>query len=187
MTTTYTNQLWIVQNRVDVITQWWCAPDNPSSRSPLIMPAIALAFNYYMTKRVLSALSAVVTRHEAEYGELDLGLPQARAHSTGLTANIGNLELGSPEERELPRPPLAQPAAAANFCRVSVTPEELVLDFGINTQTEPNSTEPVRVTNRLVMDFSTAKRAWKAFHKVISEYEQGHGEIELDWQKRRKR
>src|SRR5215475_13608986 len=121
MTTTYTNQLWIIQNRQDVITQWWCAPDNPSSRSPLNMPAVALAFNYYMTKRVLSALSAVVT------------------------------------------------------------PEELILDFGVNTQTEPNSTEPVRLTNRLVMDFSTAKRAWKAFQNVVREHEQSHGEKELDW------
>src|SRR4051812_43406177 len=31
-----------------------------------------------------------------------------------------------------------------NFCRVSVTPEELVLDFGLNTSVMPNATEPIK-------------------------------------------
>ncbi len=46
----------------------------------------------------------------------------------------------------------------ANFCRVTGTPEELVLDFGLNTTMQPVATEPIRLSHRLVMNFFTAKR-----------------------------
>src|SRR5207248_29384 len=36
--------------------------------------------------------------------------------------------------------------AYANFCRVTGTPEELVLDFGLNTQMTPQPSEPVKLT-----------------------------------------
>ena len=36
-----------------------------------------------------------------------------------------------------------------NFCRVSVTPEELVLDFGLNSQMPPNPAEPIRLNQQL--------------------------------------
>ena len=64
-----------------------------------------------------------------------------------------------------PKPvPEAQPAAQqpqfptdysqlstvyTNFCRVSVTPEELVLDFGLNTQMAPNPSETIKLSHRL--------------------------------------
>ena len=35
--------------------------------------------------------------------------------------------------------------AYANFCRVTGTPEELVLDFGLNTQMTPVPSEPVKI------------------------------------------
>src|SRR5947209_20247222 len=38
-----------------------------------------------------------------------------------------------------------------NFCRVSVTPEELVLDFGLNTQITPTPSEPIKLSHRVVM------------------------------------
>src|SRR2546430_1484163 len=37
----------------------------------------------------------------------------------------------------------AMSAAYANFCRVTGTPEELVLDFGLNTQMNPIPSAPV--------------------------------------------
>jgi len=41
----------------------------------------------------------------------------------------------------------------ANYCRLTGTPEELVLDFGLNTQVEPQPSEPVKLMHRLVMNF----------------------------------
>ena len=71
-----------------------------------------------------------------------------------------------------------------NFCRVSVTPEELVLDFGLNTQMAPNPQEPIRLTHRVVMNFYTAKRLMNALIGVVSQFENTYGALELDFQRR---
>ena len=71
-----------------------------------------------------------------------------------------------------------------NFCRVSVTPEELVLDFGLNTQMVPNPTETIRLTHRVVMNFYTAKRLMNALLGVVSQFENTYGVVELDFQRR---
>jgi hypothetical protein len=71
-----------------------------------------------------------------------------------------------------------------NFCRVSVTPEELVLDFGLNTQMSPNPTEAIKLSHRVVMNFYTAKRLMNALLGVVSQYENTYGVLELDFQRR---
>jgi hypothetical protein len=71
-----------------------------------------------------------------------------------------------------------------NFCRVSVTPEELVLDFGLNTTMAPNPNEAIKLTHRVVMNFYTAKRLMNAMIGVVSQYENTYGALELDFQRR---
>jgi Protein of unknown function (DUF3467) len=71
-----------------------------------------------------------------------------------------------------------------NFCRVSVTPEELILDFGLNTQVQPNPAEPIRLSHRVVMNFYTAKRLMNALLGVVSQHENAYGVLELDFQRR---
>jgi hypothetical protein len=71
-----------------------------------------------------------------------------------------------------------------NFCRVSVTPEELVLDFGLNTQMVPNPSETVKLSHRVVMNFYTAKRLLLALNNVVAAHEGSFGALELDFQKR---
>lgn len=72
----------------------------------------------------------------------------------------------------------------ANFCRVTGTPEELVLDFGLNTQMSPVPSEPIRLTHRLVMNFYTAKRLLFALHQAVQQHESVYGLLETDIQKR---
>src|SRR5262245_66415380 len=72
----------------------------------------------------------------------------------------------------------------ANFCRVTGTPEELVLDFGLNTQMNPVPTEPVKLTHRLVMNYFTAKRLLGALHMAVQQHENVYGVLEIDIQKR---
>jgi hypothetical protein len=71
-----------------------------------------------------------------------------------------------------------------NFCRVSVTPEELILDFGLNTQIVPNQAEPIKLSHRVVMNFFTAKRLMNALLGVVSQHENAYGVLELDFQRR---
>lgn len=72
----------------------------------------------------------------------------------------------------------------ANFCRVTGTPEELVLDFGLNTQMNPTPSEPVKLTHRLVVNFFTAKRLLHALHLAVQQHESVYGPLEVDIQKR---
>jgi len=74
--------------------------------------------------------------------------------------------------------------AYANFCRVTGTPEELVLDFGLNTQMNPVPSEPVKLTHRLVVNFFTAKRLLHALHMAVQQHESIYGVLEIDIQKR---
>jgi hypothetical protein len=72
----------------------------------------------------------------------------------------------------------------ANFCRVTGTPEELILDFGLNAQPYGVPTEPVEVKQRLVVNYFTAKRMLQALHLSVQRHEQAFGVLETDVQKR---
>jgi hypothetical protein len=71
----------------------------------------------------------------------------------------------------------------ANFCRVTGTPEELILDFGLNAQ--PFGELPsVAVKQRLVVNYFTAKRLFQALGMSIQRHETAFGVLETDVQKR---
>lgn len=72
----------------------------------------------------------------------------------------------------------------ANFCRVTGSPEELIIDFGLNAQPMGNSDQPVDVTQRIVVNFYTAKRLLHALHVSVQRHEKVFGNIETDIQKR---
>jgi hypothetical protein len=72
----------------------------------------------------------------------------------------------------------------ANFCRVTGTPEELILDFGLNSQPYGVPTEPVEVKQRIVTNYYTAKRMLQALHLSVQRHEQAFGVLETDVQKR---
>lgn len=75
-------------------------------------------------------------------------------------------------------------AAYANFCRVTGTPEELILDFGLNPQPFGVPKEPIAITHRLIVNFYTAKRMLQALHLTIQRQEATFGVLETDVQKR---
>jgi len=75
-------------------------------------------------------------------------------------------------------------AAYANFCCVRGTPEELIIDFGLNPQPVGTVTTPIAVTNRIVTSYYTAKRMLLAVQTAIQRHEQMFGTLELDVQKR---
>jgi hypothetical protein len=76
------------------------------------------------------------------------------------------------------------PTVYANFARVSVTPEELILDLGLNTQMTPDANNPIRISQRVVMNYFTAKRLAVALQQVVQQYETTYGPLELDFEKR---
>ena len=72
----------------------------------------------------------------------------------------------------------------SNFCRVTGTPEELIIDFGLNTQPFGVPTEPIAITQRIVTNFFTAKRLWHALSMTLQRHEATFGVLETDVQRR---
>ena len=72
----------------------------------------------------------------------------------------------------------------ANFCRVTATPEEMILDFGLNPQPFATGRQSVRANQRIVLNFYTAKRLLGAIGMTIQRHEQTFGAIELDANRR---
>ena len=72
----------------------------------------------------------------------------------------------------------------SNFCRVTATPEEVILDFGLNPQPFAQGRQDVKATQRIVMNFYTAKRLLTAMGMTIQRHEGTFGAIELDVRRR---
>jgi hypothetical protein len=78
-------------------------------------------------------------------------------------------------------------AAYANLCRVTGTPEEVVMDFALNVNAfGPVLDEQVKVDHRIVMGYQAAKRTALVLLETVRRYEERFGEIELDPRKRLK-
>lgn len=75
-------------------------------------------------------------------------------------------------------------ATYANFCRVTGTPEELIIDFGLNPQPFGMPTHPIPVSQRIITNFYTAKRMLHALQLTIQRHEATFGVLETDVQKR---
>ncbi len=75
-------------------------------------------------------------------------------------------------------------ALYANFCRVTGTPEELIIDFGLNPQPVGIPTEPIKVGQRIIVNFFTAKRLLGALSMSVQRHEAVFGVLETDINKR---
>jgi hypothetical protein len=75
-------------------------------------------------------------------------------------------------------------AVYANFCRVTGTPEELIIDFGLNPHPFGPPPGPIPVTQRVVTNFYTAKRMLQALIMTVQRHEAAFGVLETDVQKR---
>ncbi len=115
-----------------------------------------------------------------------------------VTAAEGKQESGEQQAGEVQRQqqqPAAQRVALqiddskvnalyANFCRVTGTPEELIIDFGLNPQPIGVPAQPIVINQRIVMNFYTAKRMLHALQLTLQRHEATFGVLETDIQKR---
>ncbi|MCA9137844.1 MAG: DUF3467 domain-containing protein [Planctomycetales bacterium] len=75
-------------------------------------------------------------------------------------------------------------ATYANFCRVTGSPEELIVDFGLNPQPIGVPKDPIEVKQRIIVNFYTAKRLLAALQMSIARHEAVFGVLETDINKR---
>jgi len=72
----------------------------------------------------------------------------------------------------------------SNFCRVTGTPEELIIDFGLNSQPMGVPDKPIKITQRIIVNYFTAKRMLAALQMSVQRHEAAFGVLETDIQKR---
>lgn len=75
----------------------------------------------------------------------------------------------------------------ANVCRIAQTPNEVIVDFGVN----PNFfgailDEPLKLDSRVILSHDAAKRLCLHLTATIQNFEARYGTIELDVAKRLK-
>jgi len=79
----------------------------------------------------------------------------------------------------------------ANAFRTNGTAEEVMMDFGVNilmpsTEQQGQAEILFQVSNRVIMNYYSAKRLAITLSQLIRRHEQQFGELELDVAKRRK-
>ena len=89
-----------------------------------------------------------------------------------------------PEQMPVPVDDSHIVATYANFCRVTGTPEELIVDFGLNKQIGGETAETIGLNQRIIVNFFTAKRLAAALVMAVQRHEQAFGVLETDVQKR---
>ncbi len=91
---------------------------------------------------------------------------------------------GRPQQQQVQVEDQNVAALYANFCRVSGAPEELIIDFGLNPQPVGVPTQPIHISQRVVLNLYTAKRLLSALAMSIQRHEGMFGVLETDVQKR---
>ena len=75
-------------------------------------------------------------------------------------------------------------AVYTNFCRVTGTPEEIIIDFGLNPQPAGATAPPIAITQRVIANYYTAKRLLQVLQMTLQRHEGAFGAVETDVQRR---
>ena len=113
--------------------------------------------------------------------------PEQEAEATAPAQSAAPAAEGRPQQQQRVAVQIDDAGALANyanFCRVTGTPEELIVDFGLNPQPIGVPTQPIPVTQRIITNFYTAKRMLHALQMTVQRHEATFGVLEIDVQKR---
>lgn len=141
-------------------------PNPPGTAGPM-KARTRLILNPFTAKRLQAALQTTIQRHEAVFGAVEV--PQAKQPK-----DEGTLDPGAA-------------IIYANFCRVTATPEEVFLDFGLNEDPFGEGPRVITMERRVILTPLGCKVLLAEFTKVIAGYEAEFGVIELDVRKRVKK
>ncbi len=79
--------------------------------------------------------------------------------------------------------PMRSPATRTSAASPG-SPEELIIDFGLNPQPVGVPKDPIEVKQRIIVNFFTAKRLLAALQMSVQRHEAVFGVLETDIQKR---
>lgn len=88
---------------------------------------------------------------------------------------------GQPGQMQIPVDVSERELVYVNFFQAHMNADEVYADVGQFSQVvTPTGPEPITVSHRLVMNFSTAKRLAEVLRAAVARHEQMFGVIELD-------
>jgi hypothetical protein len=102
------------------------------------------------------------------------GASQGKGRNSGGDAPAARVELDDSQVAAL----------YANICRVSSTPEEVILDLALDPSPLQEGSRTVRVAQRVILNHFTAKRLLALLAVVVERHEQAFGTLETDIRKR---
>ena len=105
-------------------------------------------------------------------------------NQSSAPADVPIQEAPAPQRAQIQLDDSKALALYANFCRVTGTPEELIIDFGLNPQPFGVPTVPIAITQRIITNYYTAKRMLAALQVTVQRHENVFGVLETDVQKR---
>jgi hypothetical protein len=75
-----------------------------------------------------------------------------------------------------------------NFCRGTLTPEEVILDLGFNVNSFGVKVleEDLQIENRVILSPAAAKRLLLLLNDMLQRHEQNFGPVEVDFRRRLK-
>lgn len=113
-------------------------------------------------------------------------MSQTTPQPTGQPSSVPSSDksTGAPVRERIVLDDSGVSASYVNFCRVNGTPEELIIDVGLNAQPFGTPTGPLPVSQRLVLNYYTAKRLLGALQLSVQRHESAFGVLETDVQKR---
>ena len=159
---TYFNLCCVTQTSKEVVLDFALEAGTAGSGPVHTSVSRRIVVNLYTAKRMLQALKLTVQKHETTFGVLPSG-------SAGDRIDLDDSGV-------LP--------SYANFCRVTGTPEEVIVDFGLNSEPFGEPTQPIQVHWRVIATFDTAKLLARDLESAVAQYEARHGVIETDVRKR---
>jgi hypothetical protein len=140
-------------------------PNPPGTAGPM-KARTRLVLSPFTAKRLQVALKITLERHEAAFGTVDL--PPAKGPRDEPTLDPGLV------------------VVYANFCRVTATPEEMFLDFGLSENPFAPGPKTITLTRTVILPPLGGKRLLAELTRAVAGYEAEHGVIELDVRKRAK-
>jgi len=91
---------------------------------------------------------------------------------------------GQPAAIRLELDPSGTDANYANMCAVTPMPLEVILDFVLMTGPPERQRGSIKVNNRIVLNYYSAKQLMLALRRAVERYESMYGVLELDPRKR---
>ncbi len=160
--TVFANATRVVPANRQVVFDFALRPLASDDGPAIAISSVRIYVSYFTAKRMRKALVMSIRHHEDTFG------PVGRDEPVEIKTT----------------PDVASHASYANSVRITGSPEELVMDLGLNPMPVGNSVKPIAASHTLIVDFQTGNTLLNQLSKTLEQYEAKHGLIEMDIQKR---